>query len=89
MRVCMCVFCVLSSEAAYDLSLPPTPPHQEQYTVKFSLSVSPFLLSLSFFLFHFVSRFPCPGAAVLVLGRFPWPFVLTAILLLAATRAPP
>lgn len=66
--MCACVFCVLSSEATYDLSLPPTPRHQEQYTVKFSLSLS-----------HFVSRSPCPGAAVLVLGLAPWPSVFAAI----------
>ena len=49
--VCMCVFCVLSSEAAYDLSLLLTPPHQEQYTVKspsLSLSLSLSLSSVSF-----------------------------------------
>ena len=57
--VCVRVFCVLSSEAAYDLSLPPTPPHQEQHTVK-CLSLS-LVLSCSL----------CPDAAVLVLGLSP------------------
>ena len=53
------------SEAAYDLSLPPTPPHQEQHTVK-CLSLSP-PVSLSLVL----SRSRRPGAAVMVLGLFP------------------
>lgn len=86
--MCACVFCVLSSEATYDLSLPPTPRHQEQYTVKFSLS-----LSLSFCLSFSVPWCSCvgsgPGSMAFCFCCHPLLAVTRAALILAPGRRSP